>query len=38
MNKYEIIKGIGDGTFGNVYEAINKITKEKVAIKNLNKR
>ena len=38
MNKYEIIKGIGDGTFGNVYEAINKITKEKVAIKKLKQK
>ena len=33
MNKYEIIKDIGVGTFGTVYEAINKITNEKVAIK-----
>ena len=38
MNKYEIIKSIGDGTFGNVYEAINKITKEKVAIKKLKQK
>ena len=38
MNKYEIIKGIGDGTYGNVYEAINKITKEKVAIKKLKQK
>ena len=38
MNKYEIIKIIGDGTYGVVYEGKNKITKEKVAIKKLKKK
>ena len=38
MNKYEIIKDIGVGTFGTVYEAINKITNEKVAIKKLKQK
>ena len=38
MNKYEIIKDIGVGTFGTVYEAINKITNEKVAIKKLKEK
>ena len=35
MNKYEIIRVIGDGTYGIVYEGINRETKEKVAIKKL---
>ena len=38
MNKYEIIKTIGDGTFGVVYEGRNKLTKEKVAIKKLKQK
>ena len=38
MNKYEIIKDVGVGTFGTVYEAINKITNEKVAIKKLRQK
>ena len=28
MNKYEIIKDVGVGTFGTVYEAINKTDDE----------
>ena len=35
MNKYELIRVIGDGTYGIVYEGKNKETKEKVAIKKL---
>ena len=35
MNKYQIIKLIGDGTYGQVYEGINKETNMKVAIKKL---
>ena len=38
MNKYEIIKDVGVGTFGTVYEAINKNTNEKVAIKKLKEK
>ena len=37
MNKYDLIKIIGDGTYGIVYEWRNKETKEKVALKNKKK-
>ena len=35
MSGYEIINKIGAGTYGVVYEAIDKETKEKVAIKKI---
>ena len=38
MKKYEIIKVIGDGTYGIVYEAINKETNQRVAVKRLKER
>ena len=38
MNKYQILKEIGDGTYGKVYEGINKETSEKVAIKKLKNK
>ena len=38
MHKYEIIRLIGDGTYGIVYEGKNKETKEKVAIKKLKQK
>ena len=38
MNKYQIIKVIGDGTYGKVYEGINIETNEKVAIKKLKNK
>jgi serine/threonine protein kinase len=38
MNKYQIIKSIGDGTYGQVYEGINIETNEKVAIKKLKNK
>ena len=38
MNKYQIIKIIGDGTYGQVYEGINKETNKKVAIKKLKNK
>ena len=38
MNKYQIIKVIGDGTYGQVYEGINKETNMKVAIKKLKNK
>ena len=33
FGKYQMLKIIGKGSFGSVYKGINKITKEKVAIK-----
>lgn len=36
MDKYKIIKPLGQGTFGNVFKAVNNITNEVVAIKRLN--
>ena len=38
MKKYELIKIIGDGTYGIVYEGRNKETNQKVAIKKLKER
>ena len=38
MNKYQILKSIGDGTYGQVYEGINVETNEKVAIKKLKNK
>ena len=38
MNKYEIIKDIGGGTFGTVYQGIKKENNEKVAIKKLKQK
>ena len=38
MNKYQIIKIIGDGTYSQVYEGINKETNKKVAIKKLKNK
>jgi len=38
MNKYQILKSIGDGTYGQVYEGINKENNEKVAIKKLKNK
>ena len=38
MFKYELIRIIGDGTYGVVYEGTNKETKEKVAIKKLKQK
>ena len=35
MNKYQIIRLIGDGTYGQVYEGIDKEKNIKVAIKKL---
>lgn len=33
MDRYKIIKTVGDGTYGSVVMATNKKTKETVAIK-----
>ena len=38
MKKYELIRIIGDGTYGVVYEGINRETKQKVAVKKLKDR
>ena len=35
MDKYKIIKGLGEGTFGSVTKAVNLQTNEVVAIKEL---
>ena len=38
MKKYEILRTIGDGTYGIVYEGINKEKNQKVAIKKLKQK
>ena len=38
MNRYRIIKTIGDGTYGSVLKAVNKKTGEVVAIKKMKKK
>ncbi|XP_057963873.1 cyclin-dependent kinase F-4 [Malania oleifera] len=38
MERYKIIKEVGDGTFGSVWRAINKRTGEIVAIKKMKKK
>lgn len=38
MERYDLLKEVGDGTFGNVWRAINKHTGEVVAIKKMKKK
>lgn len=38
MERYKLIKEVGDGTFGSVWRAINKQTGEVVAIKRMKKK
>lgn len=38
MDRYKILKSIGDGTFGTVSKGINKQTNEIVAIKKMKKK
>lgn len=38
MERYKIIKEVGDGTFGSVWRAISKQTSEVVAIKKMKKK
>jgi protein kinase len=35
MDRYKILKTIGDGTYGQVAKGINKATQETVAIKKM---
>lgn len=37
MDRYRIIKAVGDGTYGSVLQAINRMTNEMVAIKKMKK-
>ena len=38
MEKFQILKNLGDGTYGTVVEAVNKTTREKVAIKKMKRK
>ena len=38
MDRYKILKTIGDGTYGSVAKGINKATGETVAIKKMKKK
>jgi protein kinase len=38
MDKYKIVKTLGEGTYGSVVKAINKSTNEEVAIKKMKKK
>jgi serine/threonine protein kinase len=38
MEKFQVVKNLGDGTYGTVVEAVNKQTREKVAIKKLKRK
>lgn len=38
MDKYKILKNLGDGTYGNVAQAVNQSTQELVAIKKMKKK
>ena len=38
MDKYKILKTLGDGTYGSVVKAVNIQTKEEVAIKKMKKK
>lgn len=38
MDKYKIIKTLGDGTYGSVVQATNKSSNEIVAIKKMKKK
>ncbi len=38
MQRYNVLKPLGDGAFGEVWLAIDKQTGEKVAIKRIKKR
>jgi protein kinase len=38
MDRYKILKTLGDGTYGSVVKAINKQTNEETAIKKMKKK
>lgn len=38
MDRYKILKNVGDGTYGSVVKAINKQSNEEVAIKKMKKK
>ena len=38
MDKFQIVKNCGDGTYGTVVEAINRTTRETVAIKKMKRK
>lgn len=38
MERYKLIKEVGDGTFGSVWRAINKLSGEVVAVKKMKRR
>ena len=38
MERYKIIKQLGDGTYGTVWKAINRQTNEIVAIKKMKRK
>lgn len=38
MDRYKIVKTIGDGSYGSVAKAVNKATGETVAIKKMKKK
>ena len=38
MNRYQITKALGDGTYGSVSKGVNKQTGEVVAIKKMKKK
>lgn len=38
MERYKILKTVGDGTFGTVFKAVNKSNGEVVAIKKMKKK
>lgn len=38
MNRYRILKAVGDGTYGSVLKAVNKKSGEVVAIKKMKKK
>ncbi|EFJ11811.1 hypothetical protein SELMODRAFT_125712 [Selaginella moellendorffii] len=38
LSRYKVIKQLGDGTYGTVWKAVNKVTNETVAIKKMKRK
>ena len=38
MDRYKILKNVGDGTYGSIVKAINKASNEETAIKKMKKK